>query len=235
MTRKPSFFLVFAIIGILAAFIGFAKTFFIPMGEGKFKAPVAVHVHGFFAFSWIILFLFQTSLIHFRKVSIHRVLGYFGVIVAIGVSLTMVPAGLFQVQKELKEGISDTAYSNLIGVLTSGIMFLGFVVAGIVSRFKPGFHKRFMLLATIIVLWPAWFRFRHYFPAVPRPDIWFAVVLADSLILVSWIVDKATYGKIHPVLFYGGLIIIAEHIFEVLMFDNENWRALAKLIYNWIT
>ena len=89
-----------------------------------------------------------------------------------------------------------------------------------------------MLLATIVVLWPAWFRFRHYFPSVPRPDIWFAFVLADSLIIFAWIWDKIKNGNIHPVLKWVGLFIILEQSFEVVAFDSLMWRTIGKLIYN---
>ena len=89
-----------------------------------------------------------------------------------------------------------------------------------------------MLLATIVVLWPAWFRFRHYFPSVPRPDTWFALVMADSLIIVAWVWDKLRNGKIHPVLKYVGLFIILEQSFEVVAFDTPLWRDIAKWIYN---
>jgi len=86
-------------------------------------------------------------------------------------------------------------------------------------------------LATIVVLWPAWFRFRHYFPSVPRADIWFAIVLADSLIVFSWLWDRIKNGRVDPVLKYAGLFIILEHIFEVLAFGSVAWRHIAKWIY----
>lgn len=110
-------------------------------------------------------------------------------------------------------------------------MFFCLVLASILKRNVPDAHKRLMLLATIVVLWPAWFRFRHYFPAVPRPEIWFALVLADSLIIISWIWDKCKNGKVHPVLKYVGLFIILEQTFEVVAYDSSLWRQTAKWIY----
>jgi hypothetical protein len=88
-----------------------------------------------------------------------------------------------------------------------------------------------MLLATLELLWVAWFRFRHFFPSVPRPDFWFGVVLADSLIVIACIWDKLANGKVHPVLGYIGALLIAEDIFEVIMFDSPTWRGVAKMIY----
>ncbi|UJH92148.1 hypothetical protein LZ575_06090 [Antarcticibacterium sp. 1MA-6-2] len=92
-----------------------------------------------------------------------------------------------------------------------------------------------MLLATLVIIWPAWFRFRHYFPAVPRPDVWFGFILADSFILVAMLWDKIVHGKIHPVLLYTGSFIVLEHILEVLLFDSYYWRIISRALYHFYT
>lgn len=221
-----------SIVGLLAVAIGFAKTFFIPITNGSFDAPVSIHVHGTFAFAWVILFVIQTSLIHFNNYRLHQYLGVLGLLIAAGITVTMVPAGIFVVHRELSQGLGNTAYSGLLGVITSGLLFFALVVLGIINRNKPDYHKRFMLLATIVVLWPAWFRFRHYFPSVPRPDIWFALVLADSLIVIAWIWDKLKNGRVHPVLKFVGVFVIMEQCFEVMMFDTPKYQIVAKWLYS---
>jgi hypothetical protein len=138
------------------------------------------------------------------------------------------------VKRDLANGGGDTAISSILGMVTTGLIFGSLVVAGYVYRKKSRVHKRLLLLATIFLLWPAWFRFRHYFPSVPRPDIWFGVVLSDSLIVLALIVDKYTYGKIHPTLLYVGLLIIIENFIEVLAFDSGPWRVIAKAIFGLI-
>jgi hypothetical protein len=214
--KKNSFYLLIGLIGLAAVVVGFFTTYIRPSFNGGFTAPLIVHIHGAFAFGWV---------------GLHKRLGYVGLFIALGIVATMLPTGLFQVTRDLSKGLGDTAVSQIVGIVTTALMFAILVGAGFVFRKKPKIHKRLLLLATIVLLWPAWFRFRHYFPLVPRPDIWFGVVLADSLILLSWVADKLTYGKIHPVLFYGGLVIMAEHAFEVLMFDSDPWRLVAKNIY----
>jgi hypothetical protein len=222
-------------IGLLAVLIGFAKTFILPIGRGSFTAPPIVYIHGAFAFSWILLFIIQTSLIHFRKYSTHIIFGTIGIFIAIGTAVTMVPVGMYATNRDIKLGLGETAVSNIVGVVTSAIMFLTIVIAGILNRNNPAAHKRLMLLSTIVVLWPAWFRFRHYFPSIPRPDIWFAVVLADSLIVISCIWDKIVNGRIHPVFKFVGPLIIVEHILEVIYFDSPTWRFIARNIYTVIS
>jgi uncharacterized membrane protein YiaA len=237
LTKKGrySFFLIMSVVGLFAVLAGFAKTFIMPVTAGNFKAPFTIYLHGALALGWVVLFMTQTFLIHNKNYRAHMTLGILGIFIAVGVSVTMLPAGLHQAQRELKEGLGETAISGIVGTLTSAIIFLSLVIAGIVNRNNSEWHKRLMLLATIVVLWPAWFRFRHYFPSVPRPDIWFAVVLADSLIVISWIRDKIVNNKVHPALIYVGLFIIIEHIFEVITFDNTSWRYFARLIYAFLT
>jgi hypothetical protein len=230
--KKSSFYLLMGIVALFAVVVGFFTTYISPSFRGSFTAPVIVHIHGAFAFAWVLLFLMQTLTVKYRNFKLHKTFGYFGFFVALGILTTMLPTGLFQVKRDLAKGMGQTAVSQIVGVLTTAIMFGSFVAAGFIFRKIPKVHKRLLLLATIVLLWPAWFRFRHYFPSVPRPDIWFGVVLADSLILIAWMADKATYGKVHPALLYGGLLVILEHIFEVLSFDNSPWRSLANSIYN---
>lgn len=205
------------------------------MATGGFKAPIEVHIHGFFTFSWVILFVIQTYLIRKNSYSTHRRLGVVGFISALGLTITLVPVALFAVQKELSQGLGLTAYSTLLGVLTSGILFLTLVMIALYHRHHPESHKRYMLLATIVVLWPAWFRFRHFFPGVPNPEIWFALVLADSLIVMSWIWEKVESGNIHPVIKYAGTFVILEQTFEVMAFDSQVWRNVAIWVYQLLT
>ena len=219
-------------IGLFAVLIGFAKTFIMPVSAGSFKAPFVIYLHGTFAFSWIILYLTQTNLIHFKSYRIHMALGYLGIFLALGVAITMLPAGVYQVERDLKEGLGETVISGILGTCTTAIIFLTLVFAGIINRNNSERHKRFMLLAIIVVLWPAWFRFRNYFPSVSRPDIWFAVILSDSFIVIAWIRDKLVNGKVHPVLGYFGFLIILENIFEVLLFDSNSWRSISRIVYD---
>ncbi len=233
--NKLSFFLVIAVVGLIVSLTGFFKTYFIPIAANSFSWPVFIHIHGLFSFGWIILFLIQTLLIHKNSYRTHQVLGFWGLIVAVGVTVTMVPAGIYAVQRELHTGPGDSAYSSLPGVITSGFMFLILVLAGVIKRFDPETHKRLMLLATIVVLWPAWFRFRHLFPSVPRPEIWFALVFADSLIIIAWIWDRSRNGRIHPVLKYAGLFIILEQTMELILYDSPSWQQASRWMFDIVT
>jgi hypothetical protein len=132
------------------------------------------------------------------------------------------------VRRDLAAGQGDFAYSQLPGVVATMLLLLAFAAAAYATRKTPDRHKRFMLLATIAVLWPAWFRWRHLMPWVPRPDIWLGLVVADLPVVIAALRDRLKFGRVHPVYAWFGTLLIAENLLEVLMFDTPLWRALAK-------
>lgn len=222
-------------VALFAVAVGFSRTYAAPMAQGTFTGPSILHVHGAFAFSWVLLFLVQPLLVRWGRIRWHRVIGRLGLPLAIGIAITMVPAGVFQVTRDVAAGGGATAISMMLGVLTSGVLFLALVTTGIVARRHRDAHARWLLLATLVVIWPAWFRWRHWFPSVPRPDIVFGSVLAFSWIFVAMLRDRVTRGAIHPVLKYGGAAVILEQAFEVWAFDSPWWRATAQAVYDWLS
>ena len=229
--RRSKFYLLMGLVGLLAIFIGFSKPFIIPISLQRFKAPASIYIHAAFSFAWVFLFTIQAFLIQSKNYKVHMNLGILGVLISVGTSVTLIPVAKFIIVRDLKAGLGETAYSNSVGLLTTGIIFLLLVGFGLYYRKKIQLHKRLLLLATIVLLWPAWFRFRHFFPGVPRPDIWFGLVLADSLIVISWFWDKVINKRIHPALLYCGIAIIMEQTFEVFLYDSNLWRVIGKSIY----
>ncbi len=231
MRKYVSLYTAMGVIGLFAVFVGFSKTFIFPVASGTFKAPWVIYIHGAFAFAWVILFLAQALLIKAENWRAHVTLGTLAIPIAIGVVVTLPMVGRFQVERDLELGMGETAISAIVGIFTAAMLFAGLVAAGLWNRRRPDIHKRLMLLATISILWPAWFRFRHYFPSIQPPEIWFALVLADSLVTFAWVWDYLQHKRIHPVLLFGGLLIIALHTFETIAFDSGPWRSVSRLIW----
>lgn len=232
MTRYVSLYTTIGAIGLFAVLVGFSKTFIFPVAVGTFEAPWVVYIHGAFAFGWILLFFAQAWLIKAENWRLHTTLGILAIPVGLGFAVTLPLVGGYQVERELALGFGDTAVSAIVGTVTAALLFLGLVGAGLWNRHRPDVHKRLMLLATISMLWPAWFRFRHYFPGVQPPEIWFALILADSLILLAWWWDYRVNGRVHPVLLLGGLFVIADHTFETFAFDSGPWRVVAQALWS---
>lgn len=229
--RGTSFYLAIACVAVAAAAIGFSTTYFIPVATGRFPGPWIAHVHGFLFLSWILLLVVQTNLIRRRTMNLHRRIGSWALPLALAMALSGIGVGVHAVRRDLADGIGEVAYSQLIGVVAAMTIFVLYVGIALWNRKRPDWHKRMILLATIAILWPAWFRFRHLMPWLPRPDILLAVVASDSLIVIAMMRDRLKFGHVHPAYWIFGLGLIAEHVAEVVLFDTPVWRATARAIY----
>ena len=209
--KTYSYFLIYAIIGLIVVLAGFGRTYAIPMSQGALKVPIGVHIHGAFSFAWILLYLFQNILIHKKNFKLHMAMGITSTIVLIGFFISLFSAMAYGIERDLPKG-GDQVYGSNMVALTSGLWVLGLGLAGLNYRKKPQVHKRLMFLATIVILWPAWSRCRHYFPQVENSD-WFQLYIPFSFILLAWFWEKVTYKKVHlTLLILGTLIIIEGHL-----------------------
>lgn len=229
--RRPRFYAGMAALALVVALVGFAGTYFLPMASGAFKGPGIVHLHGVLAFGWLLLFLTQTLLVQAGRFRTHMTLGLAAAAVAPALAVTGLMVGHYATARDVAAGGGATAVSTIIGPFMTFGMFLGLVAAGLINRRRPEVHKRLMLLATLLILWPAWFRFRHFFPGVPRPDLWFGVVLADSMILLAMLRDRLALERVHPVYLWVGTALIVETATEALLFDSAGWRVVAGWVW----
>lgn len=224
---RSRLYLGFALLALGAAMAGFFTTFTRPVWRGEFHGPALAYAHGAFVLGWLLLFLAQTLLVRSRQVARHRTLGWVGMAVVPGVVLTTMAMGVYAVQRDLAAGGGEEAFSQIVGTFTTPLIFAALFAAAVAFRRRSDFHKRLMLLATLVILWPAFFRFRHYFPGVPRPDLWFAFVLPNTLIALAMLHDRLTTGRVHPVYWTAGLAVIAEAGAEAALYDGPAWRAMA--------
>ena len=212
---------------IAVAFAGFFRTVLWPSVQGPFEGPAVRYVHGAFVLGWLLLFASQAWWVHARQVARHRQLGMMAAVVAPGVVVSTMALGVFAMRRDLDAGLGEMATSQMVGTFASSLVFFALVAAGLAWRRRPDVHKRLMLLATIVILWPAFFRFRHYFPGVPRPDWVFGVGSEVVFLGTAMLADRLRLGRIHPVYFWVGLPVIAEAALETWLFDGAGWRMLA--------
>ncbi len=185
--------------------------------------------------TWVALLLVQPILVRRRKTQLHRKIGLVALPLALAMAASGLAVGVYAVTRDLAAGGGEEAVSQLIGVATGMAIFVLYVAIALALRKRPDWHKRMILLATIAILWPAWFRFRHLMPWLPRPDITLAVVVSDSLILIAMLRDKLKFGRVHPAYLVFGLLLIADHVGETLLYDSPAWRAAAHALYGLLT
>jgi hypothetical protein len=228
--RAGFFYLGFALVGLVVASLGFGITYTLPLVRRTFSAPWFVHLHGASAFGWIVLLIVQSQLVRARRAPLHKRMGWVGLPLALLVWLSGITTAFWAAQRDISEQ-GSAATSSLAGTVTGLTLYLLLVIAGVAARHRPDWHKRLIMLATIQVLWPAFFRLRHLAPAVPHPDVSFALILAYSPILVAAIRDHWRYGKIHPVWLFLGPALVIEQSLEFAFFDQGPLRSFGRWIY----
>jgi hypothetical protein len=226
--RKSRYFLVAASIALTVVIIGFWTTFFIPYAQGTFEAPPVIYIHGGFLFLWTLLLVLQSTLVQTKKVRLHMTVGWFALVVALGVVVSTMATGVYVLRRDVSAGLGQIAISSLVGPFITSTIFAILVAFAVKYRRRPEIHKRLMLLAMMAIIWPAFFRFRHYFPAVPSPDVYFGLVLPDMMVVFTMAWDKARFGRVHPVYLIAGTSLIAENIAEVMLFDSPPWQTVAN-------
>lgn len=232
--RATLFYIGLGVSGLIVIALGFGVTYVVPMARRTFSAPWFVHLHGTSALSWVLLFIAQASLVRASRTPLHRRIGQVALPVAFTVWASGIATATWAAQRD-EPAQGSVATSALSGTFTGLSLYLFLVIAAIAARRRPDWHKRLVLLATIQVLWPAYFRLRHLLPSVPNPEVTLALVLAYFPILLAAIRDRTKYGKVHPVWLYVGSALVLEQSLEVAFFDQGPQRWLGQWLYTVLT
>lgn len=230
---RPRYFLWFAWAALAAAIIGFFRTFLLPSWQGTFHGPGIVYLHGGFVLGWLLLFLTQAAWVQSGRIARHRSMGMLAGIIAPGVVVSTMAMGVFALRRDLQAGMGEIAISSLVGAFTSPLIYFALVSAALAQRRKPEVHKRLMFIATVAILWPAFFRWRHYFPQVAHPEWVFAFLLPQMFLASAMLADKLRLGRVHAVYWWIGLPFMVEAALESWYFDSPGWRVLAHWLAGW--
>lgn len=232
--RAKSFYLGYGLVGLLVVAVGFGFTYGLPVARGTFSAPWFVHLHGASSLAWVLLFIGQAALVKTERTSSHRKVGRIALPLAVMIWGSGIATAVWAANRDILEQ-GTAATSALLGTVNGLSIFVLLVGAAIVARKRSDWHKRLVLLATIHVLWPAFFRLRHWLPAVPDPEIWLALVMAYFPILISAARDRWIYGKVHPVWLVVAPVLVLEQSIEVASFDQGIHRALGQWLFALLT
>ena len=232
LKRKSRYFLVASCLALAVTLVGFFKTFILPSARGTFSAPTVIYVHGGLLFLWAAFLVAQSALIQMGKVKVHRLMGFLGLGLLPCVVISTMAVGVFAMKRDLALGKGQTAISGLVGTFTAPMIFAALAAAAIIYRRRPELHKRLMLLAMVAILWPAFSRFRHYFPPFAHSQYVFGFALPESMIVGAMVWEKLTTGRVHVVYRTVGLALIGETFAEVYFFDTSGWRMLANWLAN---
>lgn len=202
---RSGYFATVALIVLGLTLLGFSDNLLTNVGQPSNSDPKFI-IHGLFCLGWMVLFVVQTQLVRLGHVRWHRTLGLAGTIVAAGVVLSTLWV-FIAVWKGWAE-MPVWARANRLLLPSFGVL----VLAALLRRRRPDWHRRLMLMATLYMLEPVLSRAFDPFPGVldrftePQVDAaWWAffVVTWNGLFASLFIHDRLCLGRIHPVTIGG--------------------------------
>lgn len=195
------FFTTMALLLLALAAAGFAPTFYARPNEAPRLASL-VFVHGVVGTAWLTLFALQTSLVAARRTAWHRRLGLAGVALtaAFAVSGALLIARFERLHGDEPSGVlAAHLFTNVAPV----VAFTVLAAAGIAQRAVPDRHKRFMLLAAVVLSPPAIGRLFAELE-VARFNLLAYAGLAFACALYDWFVR----GRPHAVALVGAAALV---------------------------
>ena len=155
--RPANFHFVLAVIFAAVAFGGFFPTYLYPIATTGVHASTVVHLHGLLFFGWTLLFVVQSRLA-VTSIATHRSVGLLGISLATG----MMFAALAVISGGLNEAVARGTETSARALATAPVFAIAtFAVALVLAlayRRRSEYHKRFMVLATVALLPPAFAR-----------------------------------------------------------------------------
>jgi len=211
-----------AVALLLTAVVGFGPTYFFkPFRPSPPLSPL-LHAHGMVFTAWLVLLIVQSGLVRADRTDLHRRLGMFGALLAVGV----VCLGLAVAREAARRGTSAdgmTPLAFMIFPLGQTLLFAGFIGAGLWNRRRPEIHRRLILLGTICMMTPAISRM------VDKRSV-LAMFLTVGFVVVAMIHDWLTRRRVHPVYIVGGVILLASGPLRAVIGNSAAWQSFARLL-----
>jgi hypothetical protein len=205
--------------------------------------PPILHVHAVLMGFWLLLLLAQTTSMATGNSAYHKQLG----LVSLGLAPAILLTGLILVPTmygQLRDALA-TAPPGLVQNLKAqvavrtnvillqvraGLLFAAFVVLALrARRTNPGFHKRMIVIATLMPLIAAFDRIEWLpstFPVSPvSPDLY---TLLWILPMFTW--DLVRLGRVHSAYMVGLAIWLPATIVVQALWGTAWWQAFGPTI-----
>jgi len=187
------FYFAMSLLAVALVVAGFGRTVNGNLLHADVPRPSILWVHAAAFSAWILFFVLQSALVRTHNVRVHRSLGWFGA--ALGAF--MVPLGLttavIMAHFKFHQLHQATAALFLSVPFLDIILFATFFTLAIYWRRKPELHRRFIFIATSILLAAAFGRL----PYLGKSSLFYAGV--DAVILLGAVRDLLVNRRVHTI------------------------------------
>lgn len=236
--RGQRFYVGMAATCLAVGLIGFAPTYWVPMVRRTLEVPPLTHLHALFFYGWLLLFLRQTVLAASGRLARHRELGVAGVALATGMCFVGLGMAIGSLKRLEAAGAGDAARAFSIVSFSAVALFAALFAAAIVNVKKPELHKRLMLVATVSMLQAGIGRWFLLFLAPPTaalggppavPPVFVSILpglVTDLLIVAAMVHDRRTRGRVHPIYWSAGALVLAVQVLRAPISTTSAWMHL---------
>jgi hypothetical protein len=218
--------------------IAITSVVFIPglvkFAAGKFPIAWVLNLHGALMAAWLALFFAQAICAATGRLALHERLGTFGMALGPAVWASMVFVELRRkLVYPLAPDLSDEYDFDLPGIYIWST-FLVFFTAAIYQRRRwPGWHKRFMVFAALVVVQAAEMR-NTWLPRF-APGYWTDVIYLDACLLLPMLAyDYVSSKRIHPATVVASGVLLTAQGVLLSLWGSPGWRHLAYGFTVWL-
>ena len=220
------FYLCMSLVLAAVVIVGFSRTANANLFHANPSRPLLLWIHGAAFSMWVVFFIAQSALVRARKVSVHRLLGWFGVglaavMVVLGCTIAVVMARFDTVVLHQKDA------DAFVSVPFADVITFGSCIAmAIYGRKKPEFHRRLVFLASCQLMDAPIGRFDFMFN---HSLFYFALDCLIALGMVrDWVVDK----RVHKVYLYAlpAMIVIQSLAIYTWRINPAWWAEITHAI-----
>ena len=220
------FYLCMSLVLAALVIVGFSRTVNASLFHANPPRPLLLWMHGVAFSTWVVFFIAQSALVRARKVSVHRLLGWFGaglaaVMVVLGLTTAVVMTG-FDTLVLKQKGVDA-----FLSIPFADMIIFGSCIAMVIYwRKKPEYHRRLVFIASCQLMDAAIGRFDFMF----NHSVFYLAV--DCLIVLGmardWMVDK----RVHKVYLYAlpSLIVVQSLAIYAWRINPKWWQAITQAI-----
>jgi hypothetical protein len=211
-------------MGVLVL-VGFWPSYFGPLLRGITERPWVIQMHGLVFVGWMVLLVAQAILAAMGRIATHRKIGNagigYGALVFVWGLIVSFAAPVIHMRKG--EWDLDRAASFLLVPLGDMALFGTLFGAAVLYRNKPEIHKRFILAATVALLFAAVGRMAF----IKSPFL--TVLLWLSPLLIGMAYDVVKRRRIHGAYFISLALLLAGFS-RVLFLQSNAWMTIGRTV-----
>jgi hypothetical protein len=224
--RGEPFFFWFALLLIAIVISGFSIAAAQKPG-GFLGIPLHLHVHGAIFLGWFVLLAVQARLIAAGNVVLHRRLGVLSVLFALAIVIVgyLVTRGALMRPDGMIAG--RPAITGAVFPVFDLISFTLAYILGVLNRTRADTHKRFMLLAAILMIDPAMARLVIGL-GLPLP----VILVAELGLLLSLIAyDVITRKRPHWASVFGIVLYALPMAVKLNVEKLDAWPGIVRTLF----